>query len=59
MKAVAVRNFSHVSVYVTDLERSLPFYRDALGLVRSGCGLIRPTPPGRSARICGPARSPR
>lgn len=32
MKAVAVRNFSHVSVYVTDLERSLPFYRDALGL---------------------------
>ena len=32
MKAVSVRNFSHVSVYVTDLERSLPFYRDALGL---------------------------
>ena len=32
MGLISVRNFSHVSVYVTDLERSLPFYRDALGL---------------------------
>lgn len=32
MGLISVRNFSHVSVYVTDLEQSLPFYRDALGL---------------------------
>ena len=33
MPALQVRNFSHVCVSVRDLERSLAFYRDALGLV--------------------------
>ena len=32
MGLISVRNFSHVSIYVTDLEQSLPFYRNALGL---------------------------
>jgi glyoxylase I family protein len=31
-KALAVRGFSHVCINVSDLERSLAFYRDVLGL---------------------------
>ena len=30
--AIRIRNFSHVCVGVSDLERSLAFYRDVLGL---------------------------
>ena len=30
--ALGLRDFSHVTVRVTDMERSLAFYRDALGL---------------------------
>ena len=32
MTAPAFRDFSHVTVRVSDIERSLAFYRDALGL---------------------------
>jgi glyoxylase I family protein len=31
--AIRVRNFSHICVSVSDMERSLAFYRDVLGLV--------------------------
>ncbi len=32
MSALGIRNFSHVCVSVSDVERSLAFYRDVLGL---------------------------
>lgn len=32
MPALRIRNFSHVCIGVSDIERSLAFYRDALGL---------------------------
>ncbi|MDP7300401.1 MAG: VOC family protein [Myxococcota bacterium] len=60
MGLISVRNFSHVSAYVTNLERSLPFYRDALGLEvlfeteLAGPGLDAVTQPkGASGRMVG------
>ncbi len=60
MSALAFRDFSHVTVRVSDMERSLAFYRDGLGLrvifdVRlEGAGLEAVTgAKGASGRMVG------
>ncbi len=58
--ALAVRDFSHVTVRVSDLQRALAFYRDGLGLrvifdvKLEGAGLDAVTgTPGASGRMVG------
>ena len=57
---LGLRDFSHVTIRVSDLERSLAFYRDALGLrvlfdlVLEGAGLEAVTrSPGARGRMVG------
>jgi catechol 2,3-dioxygenase-like lactoylglutathione lyase family enzyme len=61
MNALAFREFSHITVRVSEMERALAFYRDGLGLrVIFGVRLALPGQPAttRSSAALAAARSP-